>query len=391
MSIKKILLIFTGWRIVLFLIAFLATKIITTWGGWFPYSETVLEPTKLPAWIWSFGNFDGVHYLRIAQNGYSSAGSQAFFPLYPLIINFLNILPKNPMLDSRVYVDPSYFYIGFILSNLFFIAALYFLYKLFLLDYSKKVSLFALVLLLVFPTSFYFGSIYTESLFLFLIVVSLYTARKRNFLLAGIFALLASATRILGLLLFPVILIELYVSVCAKEIKLKSLNFTKSFLGTFLSPFGILSYMAYLWMTKKDILYFLTVQPSFGAERSSEPFILLPQVVFRYLKIFASIPFFSLQFFNAVNEFFFTLVPLVVLVLLFKKIRLSYWLFTLGCLVLPTLTGTFSSMPRYALMSFLIFPFLILKLDRYSNLLFIGFIALQIILVFLFTRGYWVA
>src|SRR3989344_6875835 len=98
---KKIFSLFLIWRIGLFFVAFLASFIFPGFKTSFPYANIALEVTNLPNWIWGFGNFDGVHYLRIAQNGYNAEFSQAFFPFYPLLINFFNILPKTLTLDTR--------------------------------------------------------------------------------------------------------------------------------------------------------------------------------------------------------------------------------------------------------------------------------------------------
>lgn len=379
---KHILLYFLTWRVALFLVAFLAVLVISKFGGRFPYADKVLEITKLPSWIWSFGNFDGVHYLRIAQNGYTADYSQAFFPLFPLLIKFLaNIFPKNSSLDIRLFVDPAYFWSGIILANAFFLAALFAFYKLLRIDYSKKLALSSMVLLLVFPTSFYFGSIYTESLFLLLACSALYFLRKRRYLLSGVLISLASATRIFGILLILVYLIEV-----AKNIK----NL-KVWAGLLIAPLGLLFYMYYLNLNFGDPFYFLTSQPAFGAQRTVRQIILLPQVIFRYLKIFLTVPITSLPFFNAFLEFMFTLAPIAVLIWAFKRIRFSYWLFSLLVLLLPTLTGTLSSMPRYVLMNFLLFPFAIEKLKKYHKWLIVSFVFLAIILVSLFTRGYWIA
>ena len=387
--IIKILSLFLVWRVGLIVAAFLATLVIPVFGGHFPYSDQVLKITGLPSWIWGFGNFDGVHYLRIAQNGYNSQYTQVFFPFYPLIVHLATtLLPKNHHLNTNIFVDPILFWTALILSNLFFILALFLLYKLLKIDFASKKAFSCLLLLLTFPTSFYFGSIYTESLFLLLVVAAFYYIRKGNFLMAGIFALGASATRIFGLLLIPVFLIELYLKLKNQQIKFGSSDFSKALIGLLLSPMGTLLYMLYLRLNFDNPLYFLTAQPIFGAERSLEKIILLPQVIFRYLKIFITVPANSQLFFNAAIEFIFTLVPIFFLLLLFKKIRLSYFIFTLGCLILPTLTGTFSSMPRYALMSFLLLPYLE---DRYLKVVMVIFMILQVILVSQFSRGYWVA
>lgn len=379
----------------MFLVAFLAIYFIPKWGGWFPYEDRVLIPTKLPSWIWGFGNFDGVHYLKIMQDGYKAIFSQAFFPLYPLLGRILTaidfVTPKNLLLDASIFVDPAYFYNAFILSNALFIFALYFLYKLVRLDYSEKISLGSIILLLAFPTSFYFGAIYTESLFLLLAVGCLFCLRKKNYLLAGLFAAFASATRILGLSLFAVLIIELLFNLKNKAIVIKSKQFLTSLAGVLIAPLGTILYMIYLKATTGDWFYFLTAQPSFGAERSAKPFILLAQVIYRYFKIFTSSSVAPLQYFTAVNEFLLTLVPLALLLVFFKKMRLSYWLFATACLVVPTLTGTFSSMPRYALMSFFLFPLIVQKTGKYFKYLVFLFVLLGVILVSLFTRGYWVA
>lgn len=385
-DVLVILKLFTGWRVALFLIALLAS-IFIPWGAMFPYAENSLAISGLPNWIWSFGNFDGVHYLKIAQEGYLANYSQAFFPLYPLLISVLNFFPKNLLLDTRVFVDPSFFYTGILVSNIFFFFALVFLYKLFSLDWDKKTVIRSMFLLLCFPTSYYFGSIYTESLFLFAVVGSLYFARKENFLLAGVFALLGSATKIVGVVLLPVLLIELFQSQTFKvnnpSKKIAGL------IGVFLTPLGLLAYMIFLKLNFNNMFYFVTAQPSFGASRSALPTILLPQVIFRYFKIFLNVPLLSSSFFNAFTEFVSALVPLGALFIFFKRIRLSYWVFTFSVLIIPTMTGTFLSMPRFALMSFLLFPYIV-KSKFYFVILMV-FLALLIILTSLFTRGYWIA
>lgn len=388
---NKILALFLFWRLWLFLVAFTALFFIPKFGAWFPYSDRVLEPTKLPSWIWGFGNFDGVHYLKIAQDGYKAMFSEAFFPLYPILIRIFNFFPQNPNLDKLIYVDPGFFYSGFMLSNTLFLFALFLFYKLVRIDFKKEVAFLSLILLLAFPTSFYFGSVYTESLFLFLTVSTFYLVRKKKYLLAGLTAAFAAATRITGLILSLVLLIELVRDLKKGFQKINKCELVKSFGGVLLSPLGTLLYMFYLLREQGDPLYFLTSQPGFGAERSARPIILLPQVIFRYIKIFLDLPMDSLKFFNAALEFTLTLIPLFFLFLFIKKMRFSYWVFTLVCLILPTLTGTFSSMPRYALGGFLLFPLISEKYSKHKGLIIFAFLLLSLILISLFTRGYWIA
>src|SRR5258706_5842641 len=97
-------------------------------------------------------------------------------------------------------------------SNCIFLVSLFVFYKIIRFDYPKKVAYLSLVALLVFPTSFFFGSVYTESLFLFLSLLSFYFARKKWWILAGISGMLLSGTRIVGIAIFPVLLWEFFSS-----------------------------------------------------------------------------------------------------------------------------------------------------------------------------------
>src|SRR4030067_1829867 len=77
--------LFLIWRLILFFFAQLGSLILP-FQPRFPYADIFLLPSRLPSFIWSFANLDGVHYLTIAQRGYSAQFTQVFFPLYPLIL-----------------------------------------------------------------------------------------------------------------------------------------------------------------------------------------------------------------------------------------------------------------------------------------------------------------
>jgi hypothetical protein len=373
----KIIFAFVLWRIALFIIAYSAILILPIFGNRFPYWDMMLSPTGLPSWIWGFGNFDGVHYLRIVTMGYeSSQYSQAFFPLYPIFIKIITWYSGN-------------YLISLISTNFIFLLALFVIYKLFEIDFSKKTAFYTILLLLIFPTSFYFGSIYSESIFLFFVSSFLYLLRKKNYLAAGIYGFLACSTRILGLWLILVYLIEVYLENRNQNIKqLLTVNIVA---GLLLIPLGLILYMFYLGVNFNDPLLFLNSQPAFGAERNNFPIILFPQVFYRYIKMILTIQWSSLLFFNVILELIFALFSFILLLFSCKKIRFSYWLFSFGCWLTPTLTGTFSSMPRYVLMMFLLLPLFTRMQKRYYIFFVILFIILGMLLTALFTRGYWVA
>jgi len=367
-------------------ISFFAEKFVP-YLGFFPYKELLVE-YGLPSWISSFANFDGIHYLQIAKQGYSQ-WEQAFFPLYPILIKFLSFIIPN-FLVSALFI-----------SNISFIIGLIFFKKLMKL-WGINTSL-PLIFLLSFPTAFYFGMVYTESLFFVLLILSLYFLHKKNYVAAGICAGLSSATRLIGV--FLVIPFFIYL-VAEKQINFKNYKFKiKNYLFLLASPFfGLFSYMGYLWKTTGDPLFFFNSQPIFGANRSTH-LIFLPQVYFRYLKI-AFTASHNFQWYLSLFEMSIFSLVFAILILDFLKIkkhlsvastnlrglqRLGLNIFSFINILLPTATGTFSSIPRYALLSLSFFIFLgELKNSTLKSVIVAIFALLQIAILSLFVRGYFV-
>lgn len=376
----KLRLVFIFFFIFLFfnfLTSFLATKYIP-YLGFFPYKDVVLS-FKLPNFIAFFANFDGAHYLSIVRRGYREF-EQAFFPLYPLAIIFLVRLLKINGFISAFLISNASFFIGLILSF-------------FLLEkkFKKNQIVWFYVFFLLFPTSFFFSAIYTEGLFFMLFIATLFFLKRKKYLIASLFAFFAATTRLIGVLLIVPILME---RLANKKIKL---TFTKIVL--FLSPLlGLFSYSFYLYKTTGDPFFFFNSQPVFGANRSTK-LILLPQVYYRYLKIFLTTGWSFQYFISLVEICIFTFVFVVLLLDFFRLIKpiknyeeIGLNLFSLINLILPTLTGTFSSVPRYALFSLSFF----IALSRIKNLFFkiliaIIFFILHFILLGFFIQGYFVS
>lgn len=360
----------------LFIAAFISPFVISKFNPSFPYYRELLIGSNLPNWIWPFANFDGVHYITIASRGYVAEFTQAFFPLYPFLVNIFAF-------------NKFYLLSALLIANFSFLLMLFVLYKLFNLDYDKKISLKSIILVMAFPTAFYFGSVYTESIFFLFVVSFLLFARKRYFLLAGLIGAFAALTRLNGVFLSLVLAIEVFIYLNESRLRSKVTIF-KLAISILLPTLGTLVYMIYLKLQFNNPLYFLTAQPFFGASRS-ESIILFPQVIYRYIKILLTVHWNSYPYFNAILELGFTLFAIYLLIISFKKVRFSYWFFVLCSIILPTLTGTLSSMPRYTLVTLLLFPLIIKGLGKRYNVLITLFIILQFILSILFLRGYWIA
>jgi hypothetical protein len=150
--------------------------------------------------------------------------------------------------------------------------------------------------------------------------------------------------------------------------------------------------MRFLGEKYHDSLMFFHVQPYFGAGRTGGKFILIYQVFWRYLKMIA-VTKLDYLFFTVWLEFLVSVGFLVLIVLAHRrKIRISYLIFSLLAYVVPTLSGTFLSMPRYVLALFPGFIYLgLIKNNFLKYLLLVAFSLVFVISAALFFRGYWVS
>ncbi len=379
-----VLLFFFIWRSVLFIVSYVAQHTVP-YLGFFPYKE-ILTDFKMSSFISAFANFDGVHYILISQQGYSQY-EQAYFPLYPLTMSVVNSVTNNPLAS------------GLIISHVAFLIGLIYLEKLCSLwcPKQRKIALWTTLFILTFPTAFFFGSVYTEGLFFMLVILSLFHIEKKNYLYAALFAALSSSTRLMGVFL----IIPFALSFIKSRNDFTSSHLLTLFLKRYfiiLSPtIGLALYCLYLWITVGDPLFFLNAQPAFGANRSTS-LVLLPQVYFRYLKILFTatrdfqwyVSFFEMTVFTSV---------IGVLLIDLRKILFhskSYLLlgvniFSFVNIILPTLTGTFSSVPRYALFSLSMFLCLAhIHNNLTKKIILVLFMVLQITLLSLFIQGYFI-
>lgn len=368
---------YTVWLLILFAVIFFASKFVALQNN---FIGGGMRNYLANPYLWVWANFDGEHYLSIAQNGYQPL-TYFFFPVYPFLIKYLS-LPFRHVLPILVKS-------GIILSMGSLLMGLLGFYMLARLDFNEFASKYAVILLLLFPTSFFFGSVYTESLFFALSVWSFYFARKGRWLDAGLLAAFATATRIIGLALFIALAIEAY-SAYRKDGKLAI-----KLLGVTMSLTGILGYMVYLKQTTGDALNFLHTIGIFGAQRSSN-FVILPQVIYRY--VFKVLPSLNYNYFPGVFsgwlEFGLAILFLFIAIFSIVRLRPSYSSYLILGYLIPTLSGSFSSMPRYLLVLFPAFLFVVGSFYKNKRFLFVFSIASSILLVVsfaLFARGYWIS
>ncbi|UIZ28864.1 hypothetical protein KXD40_007604 [Peronospora effusa] len=154
----------------------------------------------------ALSNWDGVYFSHIALHGYDFEHFHAFFPLYPLLMRwFAHFLP----LEDKSAVIAS----GWIISNVSFVLAALFLYRLGCIVIGDEIiARRAAYLFCVTPSSIFMSSVYSESLMCLLSFSGMYFLAKhaqtpkprRTFCDLVYCALLfgaASATRSNGILL----------------------------------------------------------------------------------------------------------------------------------------------------------------------------------------------
>ena len=163
--------------------------------------------------------------------------------------------------------------------------------------------------------------------------------------------------------------------------------------------------MCYLYLMTGDPLEFLHNVEIFGEQRSSS-FVVFPQVVYRY--VFKVLPHVNYDYFPAVFTAWLEFVSAIMFGVLgglgilaslgkLKKIkfRWSYSIYLVLGYLIPPLSGSFSSLPRYVLVLFPGFIMAAIYLTKATKAIqLVTFALLFICLAIassLFFRGYWVS
>jgi hypothetical protein len=285
--------------------------------------------------------WDSSHYMSIARHWYRAEGEErlfiVFYPLYPFLVRMTNFVIRN------------YFLSGIFISNICFVTALYYLYELVELEFNdSKTAVNAVYYAALFPFSFFFSIVYTESLFLMLCIMCFYFMRKKRWLLAGLFGMLASLTRNQGVLLvFPLVLELLYENQFAKYFKEKNhkkliLNSMESVLSVMLIPFGTFLYLLINRQVTGEWFRFMVYQKEHWHQRFG---FFADNLRGHYLNIF------SMSGKNAVGiwgpQLIMFFLCMVLLIYSTNKLRTSYILFSFAYILVSYSPTWLLSGPRY--------------------------------------------
>jgi hypothetical protein len=236
--------------------------LIHPFGNWPAHNLFDLGFATLSKW-------DALHFLTISYDGYSQSSEigtpegyrAAFFPLYPGVVHVLSGFGTS--LAATLIV-------AYAVSLGCFLAALALLHRLTTIEIGERFATPTLLLLSFFPTAFFFGIPYSESMFLLLAVGAFLAARTGHWAIAGIVLALASATRVPGLLLVvPVLLLYLYGPRTDREPdfdrgRRPRYRVRPDLAWLLLAPLGLAAFSLYLHLATGDGLAWNDAQALFG-------------------------------------------------------------------------------------------------------------------------------
>ena len=347
------------------LAAFFISRMVV-WGG--AYLAEVALPGNTGTEYWHavpenlfldiMARWDSGFYINIARDGYNFTPGQmssvAFFPLYPMLMNMAGPLVGNNLVLA-----------GIVVSHIAFFLALVFLYRLTELEFGDaRTAERAIYYLAIFPTALFFSAVYTESVFLLFSLATVYFARRRMWGWAAIMGIMTSASRIVGVLFWAVVVLEWMRS---HGWTLSQIHRKSAWVGLFravrqdfgslflicLIPLGLISYMAFLYIQFGDPIAFCTAQSAWG-RGSLGPF----GAIFRDLNKLMTQNFATGDiWWNSLLNLIALFSTLALAPFVWRRFGASFALFTLLGVLVPAMSGT-GSMIRYMLVLFPIFMLL---------------------------------
>jgi len=304
-------------------------------------TDTIAD--NLTCFLVSWWRWDATHYVQIAYDGYSQASLTAFFPLFPLLIHSMGYL-----LGGSATAD---YAAGLIVANSCFYAVLVLFYHLVSKDFGQRVAKYALIYLAFAPHAIFFFVGYDESLFLLLTLAIFLLLRRGKLLdwwLAGLCGFLVTLTRPTGIIVIVPFLV-FFVQRFGMRTLLARENWPQKLNAIFsmtLIPSALLIYMLYLWITFGNPWLF-SIEETLVWQRSlSFPWMGF-FIAMRGIMIMGPLAG------SGVTDIFFTVVPLVALILGWKQLPVHYCLFALALMLfvlsVPCHYQGLMSVPRFML------------------------------------------
>jgi hypothetical protein len=289
--------------------------------------------------MWS--RWDAGWYLSIARDGYEFTPGKpsrtAFFPLYPMLMR-----GTHALLGSTTHA--SILFAGILVSNLALLVAACYLFLLTRLEFDEATAARAVLYLMVFPMTLFFSAVYSESVFLAVVIASFYHARKGQWLLAGVFAALAALARSPGILILAPLALEYLMQRGFQWRKIRP-----DVLALGLAPVALGSYALYLGARFGNPRAIIDAQSAWGGD-PKWPWEMVAHFFRGPITVHAGGS-------QSIIDFSFVLIFLLLVALTAVRLRPCYALYAIISYAFVTVWGSYASVPRYVMV---IFPAFIL-------------------------------
>ena len=334
----RIALLALGFRFVSAAVAFYANVVFPLYDRE-PF--TMFGKTS-PFWD-TFARFDAGWYYPIAKNGYQyvegGRNNLAYFPVYPLLMRYVGGLFGPRPAD--------YLLGGIVVSWAAFVLAMIALAHLARLDLPRRPAERAVLLTAIFPFAFFYGVVYTESVFLLLTVASFYCFRTRRWISGGVCGGFATATRVNGILMLPALAWIAWRSVGPeRRERLRALG------GLVLVCSGIGLYSLYVYRLSGHPFEWAASIERWGYHPGGAPWLALARIAqalvtrpYAFLAGERMAPYDTLNGVAALA--FVAAVPFV-----WRRFGAAYGLFMLANLWLPLSSGEYEGLGRYCAVLF---------------------------------------
>jgi Gpi18-like mannosyltransferase len=205
-------------------------------------------PGFVPKPSWDlFTHWDAAWYEQIVTQGYDYADDGemhniAFFPLFPILVR------------SVMALGIPFVIAGFLVNNLALLGAMILLYRWADERHGVNAARWATAVMAWCPFSLFGTVVYTEGLFLLLSTAALRAFEKQQYVRAGLWGALTTATRVTGVALIPTFLLVAW----------RERRPVTAYVAGLAVGLGLLAYMVYCAIHVGDPLAFVHVQKAWG-------------------------------------------------------------------------------------------------------------------------------
>jgi hypothetical protein len=301
--------------------------------------------TPHPFWD-TFARYDSGWYHGIASQGYVYAeggrNNLAFFPLYPMLMR-----AGGWLLGAR---QEDFYFAGIVVSWLAFAGAMVLLYRLARLDLDERAAERAVLYTAIFPFAYFFGVVYSESLFLLTLVATTFALRTKRWVWAALAGAAMTATRVTGVIALPGLAWIAWRAAAGD--RREQWKAAAAIVGC---TTGFVGYCAYNYVLSGTPFAWYEAITRWNYEPGGNPLAMPLRVLVRvlstpiaYLAGETMAPYDMLNTLAAVGAL--ALVPLI-----WRRFGLGYASIVLGGLLLPLSSGQLEGLGRYTLVQFPIF------------------------------------